>query len=171
MAAAQEVQVFLRCPYRLRAVVSKNNETYASLPTHLIISRQHSCLDLFSQAVEMSGSILAPWGISDNAAWLTNELLTHLGHPALRGKEAKEFLKNVSSQDVENALKKVKKGVTPKRLTRLVSDSVPEAVKPLSICTEIRRRLLPEGRQGAGKGGAKEADFDRRDRRRVTDDG
>ncbi|KAH7709565.1 CRE-GES-1 protein [Aphelenchoides avenae] len=63
--------------------------------------------DLFSQAVEMSGSILAPWGISDNAEWLTKELLTHLALPAVGGQEAKEFLKNVSSQDVENALKKV----------------------------------------------------------------
>ncbi|KAH7698897.1 GES-1 protein, partial [Aphelenchoides avenae] len=63
--------------------------------------------DLFAQAIEMSGSILAPWGISDNAVWLTKELLTHLGLPAHGGKEAKEFLKNVSSQDVEDALKKI----------------------------------------------------------------
>lgn len=73
----------------------------------MTVSQRLEYLDLFSQAVEMSGSILAPWGISDNAEWLTKELLTHLALPAVGGQEAKEFLKNVSSQDVENALKKV----------------------------------------------------------------
>ncbi|KAI1708092.1 carboxylesterase family domain-containing protein [Ditylenchus destructor] len=66
--------------------------------------------DLFSQAIQMSGSMYAEWSSSDRVVTVTNELVNLLGCDAKNENDAKRCLKNATEEEIKSGIAKVTKG-------------------------------------------------------------